>query len=370
VGKIMNFGVKGNKSITRINPFQEIQKTELIWKELAEKFPPSFFNSWGWVNTWLTCLPKSVNIEFIVHFGENNTPICCYFLGIKNSLENIFFYKKRAYLNSTGYEEFDNLTVEYNSPLIANNTEFNEISLLSSLEDIEEFHIPVSPLKYGNIDEKFLSRITSLPSFWVDLDKVKENSNDYTSLISKNKRNQIKRSIKEYQKDGDIKIDIAKNVKDANQMLDELAVLHQKEWIQRGKPGAFTNQFFCEFHHKLIEDRFFYGEIQLLKIYNDSEVIGYIYNFIFNKEVLFYQCGFNYKEGNNYRPGIVSHYFSILLNCELNNKKYNFLVGKSQYKKSLSTNSDMLHSIIFCRKNIKSRIEYILREVKKKKGLT
>jgi len=148
-------------------------------------------------------------------------------------------------------------------------------------------------------------------------------------------------------------------------MLDNLAELHQKEWIQRSKPGAFANQFFCEFHHKLIEDRFDHGEIQLLKIFNDEGVIGYLYNFIYKGEVLFYQCGFSYKEGNNYRPGIVSHYYSILLNCKLKNSKYNFLVGKSQYKKSLATNYDVLNSIVFCRKNLKSRFEYKLREMKK-----
>jgi hypothetical protein len=359
---MMSFCANVDSRILRINPFQEFSKISLIWQGLAEQCSPSFFNSWGWVNTWLVCLPKSTDIEFIVHFGENNTPICCYFLGIKNSFENKIFYKKRAYLNSTGFEAFDNLTVEYNNPLIADKEKFDEINLLSSLKDIEEFHIPVSLLAYENVNESFFSRVTNLPSYWIDLDKIQ--SNDYLSLISKNKKNQIKRSIKEYQKGGDIKIDIAKNVKDANQMLDELSVLHQKEWIQRGKPGAFSNQFFCDFHHKLIKDRFCYGEIQLLKIYNDEGVIGYIYNFIYNNEVLFYQCGFNYKEGNNYRPGIVSHYFSILLNSKLKNKKYNFLAGKSQYKKSLSTNYDMLHSIIFCRKNLKSRIEYRLRKMK------
>jgi len=352
--------------ISRINPLEDLQQTKAIWLKLSEQCQPSFFNSWGWVSIWLTCLPKSTNLEFVVHFHDEN-PICCYFLGVKRTIENKIFLKKRAYLNCTGFEEFDNLTIEYNAPLIANNENLDEINLFSALKDIEEFHLPVSTLEYKSVNNKLLSRIESLPSYWIDLNKIRDKDNDYISLISKNKRNQIKRSIKEYQQDGEIKIVAAVNTSEALNMLDNLAELHQKEWIQRGKPGAFANHFFCEFHRKLIQDRFELGEIQLLRIFNKEAVIGYLYNFIHNGEVLFYQCGFNYKEGNNYRPGIVSHYYSILLNCKLNHKKYNFLVGKSQYKKSLSTDFDVLNSIVFCRKNLKSRVEYKLREIKNNK---
>lgn len=359
----MKLRMNAETRIVRVNPFIELAKVKAIWLKLSEQCQPSFFNSWGWVDTWLACLPKTTSIEFIVHF-ENNIPICCYFLGIKSTVENKVFFKKRVYLNSTGYEEFDNLTIEYNAPLIANYAKLDEIKLFSELKDIEEFHLPISTLVYNSMNNKIFSRIESLPSYWIDLNKVRENDNDYISLISKNKRSQIKRSIKEYQLGGEIKIKVAGSKEEALQMLDELAELHQKEWTQRGKPGAFLNQFFCEFHHKLIQDRFEQGEIQLLKIFNNEAVIGYLYNFIYNDEVLFYQCGFNYKEGNIYRPGIVSHYFAILFNCQLNNKKYNFLVGKSQYKKSLSTDFDTLNSIVLCRKNLKSHFEYLLRKIK------
>jgi len=277
------------------------------------------------------------------------------------------FKKKRGYLNCTGYEEFDNIVIEYNSILcVKEDIQKNLDFALLSFPEIEEFRFPYSVnIKFDDSND-LIQRGTSAPSYWIDLTSI-DHKKGYLAHVSKNTRAQIKRSIKEYEAcQGSIKLEFAKNIEQAKRFFIELEVLHQKEWVKRGKVGAFSNTFFKAFHNRLIENRFCKKEIQLVRVYTDDEDIGYLYNFVFNNEVLFYQSGFNYKENNKLRPGIVSHYLTILRCIEKNYSKYNFLVGETRYKQSLSTHFDTINTIIISRKTFKSKFESVLRQIKKR----
>jgi hypothetical protein len=332
-----------------------------IWCALEAKLDVSFFNSWGWVSTWLTCLPNNLNVELIVNI-EDNEPTCCFFMGITNEKLNKF-KKKRAFLNATGFEKYDDLVIEYNAVLCEkNDTNRHLMFAFKALNDIEEFRFSHSVNIHIDSSAPFIQRITNTPSYWVNLKEI-DREKGYLSYLSKNKRNQIKRSLKEYKALGDVQVEFACDVSQAKQYFSALESLHQAEWIKRGKPGAFAEPFFKEFHNLLIDTRFELGEIQLVRIFTEEEDIGYLYNFIFNNEVLFYQCGFNYKESNKFRPGIVSHHLTIEACIKQNYSKYNFLAGTTQYKQSLSTHSDTLKTIILPRKTIKSRLENLLKQL-------
>jgi CelD/BcsL family acetyltransferase involved in cellulose biosynthesis len=73
--------------------------------------------------------------------------------------------------------------------------------------------------------------------------------------------------------------------------------------------------------------------------------------------VLFYQSGLNYSAGNQYRPGLVSHYFAILHNAAQNMDSYDFLAGDADYKKSLGTNSLPMYWIRLIKNNSRYRLE-------------
>lgn len=346
----------------RINPFNEFDRVQDIWTSLESESPSvSFFNSWGWVSTWLTCLPNNLTLDLIVNV-ENDVPVCCFFLGATYQTENKF-KKSRGFLNSTGFEKYDDLVIEYNSLLCPKHDINHQLAIaLASLNNIEEFRFSHTT----NIDfdhfQDYFQRSESNPSYWVNLKDI-DPEKGYLSYLSKNKRNQIKRSIKAYESTSELKIEFATDIAQAKSFFKNLEILHQQEWIKRGKSGAFAEPFFKTFHDKLISTRFEQGEIQLIRIFNDEEDVGYLYNFVFNNDILFYQSGFNYKADNKFRPGIVSHYLAITQCLEKGFNKYNFLVGKTQYKESLSTHSDILYSVVLSRKTVKSRIENTLRKI-------
>ena len=342
-----------------INPFQNMEMVESIYKELILKSEHSFFNSWEWVYSWLTMLPKDSHVEFIVHYDDKGDKyIACYFLGTRY-FSKFGLTKRKGYLNNTGNMEFDKVTVEYNRPLVIKEYQDKISDFLLIWESFDDIVIPVTDLKIAG-SSRFYRNEYKHPLFLVDLERIRDSKSDYLSFVSKNKRQQIKRSLKAY---GDIKITTSRTKEEAKEWLIALSELHQAEWIKRGEKGAFSDSYFINFHTSLINNAFDKGNIQICKIYNSKSVIGYIYNFISNNEILFYQSGFKYEDDNKLRPGLVSHYLAIELNKEFGMKAYNFLAGYSKYKESLSTDMEYLFTYTMTKKNFKSKIEKLIKNI-------
>jgi len=349
-----------------LNPFTQIDEAQSIWESLQDKCDHSYFNSWGWISIWLKSLPQNTDLS-LVALLSNNKPAAAFFLGRNSRKNHKIIPANTISLNSTANSYYDKLTIEYNSILqdsslhsspsehftFINTLKWDEFRIPGATSDlVNQLHLLDNP----DTNLYFLLE-RSTHSFFVELQKIRDANMNYLGLLSSNKRSQIKRSIKQYELEGQILVREAETTEEALSMLEELASLHQKEWATRGESGAFSNQFFIDFHKKLIEYRFSHNEIQILHIHTQKQTIGYLYNFIYKKRVLFYQCGFNYREDNNYRPGLVSHYFAIMHNAQKNLSKYDFLAGDSAYKRSLSTGSEPMYWIRFFKKRYRYNLE-------------
>lgn len=197
-------------------------------------------------------------------------------------------------------------------------------------------------------------------SYYVNLDIVSCNNCDYLSSISSKKRYQIRRSIKEYEKMGQMHLSIAENVEDAIKIFIELSQLHQKTWTERGYPGSFSNEYFDHFHKKLITERFEHGEIQIMKVTAGDHTLGCLYGFIYKGQFLGTLSGFNYLPGYLYSPGLICHYLAIIHYARMGLSCYDFLEGDDNYKRSLSTDYNKLQSIVVQKSNLKSKAEKIM----------
>lgn len=362
------------------DPLIDIPAIESIWSHLLPNCNHSFFLSFDWIFTWLSSLPDEEKTTCVVGYMSNE-PVLAFFIGKRKIIRNKVFYSRNLYVNSTGSDYYDELTIEYNSILISSSINddispivwSNIIKFLNSYTTWDELYIPGATeqmhtlcsemIKIHNETLKIVEN-KNVHSYYVDLKKIRANGMDYISLLSSNKRSQIRRSIKEFEKNGEIKMSQASSIKDAISMLNGLAELHQQEWVKRDEVGSFSNTFFYKFHKQLIENSFEKGSIQLLKFSNDSYTIGYIYNYIYEKNVLFYQCGFNYFKNNKIRPGIVSHYLASLHNAKMNYNKYDFLAGNAQYKKSLSTDANKMLWLMLQKNRKKFFFERILKNIK------
>ena len=357
-------------NLYEVNPFNQLEKVKSIWLELQNNCQHSFFLSWSWMESWLKTLDQSQEIHFI--YGLNNdTPFIGYFIGLKKGIRNKLIYANRAYLNSTGDSQLDEITIEYNSilfnPSLAPDNILEQLLHKHTLWD--ELVCPAVTIDvFDNITKdndklNVLVERTSLSHF-VKLEKVRQNNNDLLSLISKNKRAQIRRSLRYYEKNSKLILKISSNRNDAIDTLEQLKKLHNKQWNSRGQPGSFSSSFFNNFHSNLINNRFDDRCIHIIKISNDTEIVGYLYNFIYKNNVLFYQNGFNYKSDNRYKPGLVSHYLAINYYAKNGFNTYDFLANGCEYKKSLSTDSHQMQWLRVRKNKLRFKLEDQLRHLK------
>jgi hypothetical protein len=145
----------------------------------------------------------------------------------------------------------------------------------------------------------------------------------------------------------------------------ELVDLHECTWNNRGEKGAFCSDYLCQFHRQLIQSRFEYDEVQLLRIRcENSSTIGCLYNFVYKNNVYFYQSGINYNLDKRLKPGLVAHTEAVKYNAAAGHKIYDFLGGGSRYKMSLATNHNQLIWIRLQKPLLKFRIECALKTFK------
>lgn len=341
--------LKDNDGFVRYQSFNALTERDLvqrIWQSLLEKTSHSYFNSWGWTSVWLKSLPANRDVKLFAAF-LGDEPVAAFFIVLARGLRYGFLPSRTLALNATGNSYFDQIFIEYNRVLVHPDFKPNWAELWNAAGNWDEFLLPglasdftqAAELQTGAVGDFHVITDKVENSYWVDLQKIRAANMDYLSLLSSNRRSQIRRSLREYDQDGGLTIREAGDLSEALAMYTGLIELHQNEWKKRGKLGAFANDYFRAFHERLIRERIGSGEIQLLQINAGDKPLGFLYCFLYQGKVFFYQSGFTYGEGNAQRPGLVSHYLAILHNASKGFDTYDFLAGEAQYKSSLSTHS-------------------------------
>ena len=350
---------------------------ERMWRALEARADTSFFQSAGWIGTWLRQLPGNVAPEaLVVRDGERvvGLAVVCR----ANHNRHGFIRSHGLYLNETGNPSLDALTVEYNGLLLDRDylagardaaldalmtmrPRWDELYLSGLVSaDVTEYRPQLRTRGLG-IHLRDLKRYD-----WVDLGQIREAGGDYIAGLSRNSRHQVRRARKLYEMRGPLTLTAARDLSEAHAFLDRLKELHQRYWSVRGEPGAFANPFFERFHRALISARFEAGETQLLRIASGQDEIGYLYNFVWRGRVYAYQSGFAYEADAKIKPGLVSHVLAVEHNLAEGAAVYDFMAGESQHKKSLGTMNDEMSWLVAQRPLLKYRAEHALRSVKQR----
>lgn len=345
---------------------------EQSWCQLYQSERDGFFLSFPWVKTWLQSLPDQVSAKLLTVESEGEILLACLIGCSQNKSRNLFSLTE-GHVNETGILEIDDVVIERNGFLSALS---NKTQVLSVPELLKK--LGLNKVRINNIHQDHLKHIlqhidlgsckkfvSNRPSYYVSLDQVRASYDGYLSLLSANKRRQIKRSKSLYTQKGELLIQEASSVTEALLLFDKMVELHQKEWQTRGKDGSFSNDFILTLHKKLITDYYHAGQICLFNFYNDEGSIGIIYGFISGDDFLYYQSGFNYSDDNRRKPGLTCHSMLVQFLAGKGLKCYDFLAGDAPYKKSLSTGSYGMSHIEFFDSSIKSRLYLFARSVRR-----
>ncbi len=349
----------------------DFREIESVWKRLNANSQHSFFLSWGWVENWITALPKNSPVTCVVFF-ENDVPTIAFFLGQSQLTRKKIFTSRGLFLNATGNAIYDELCVEYNAVL---HSAVEYMSLKEFIDhlpyDWDEVYLPGldtasfpgSCLNQSIHPYKLIIDVDA-PSPYVDLQLVRDQQGDYISLLRRRTKAHVRHSYRVYESQGGVKLEVATDLTSCFDIFETMVDLHQRSWVARGRTGAFASNFMLHFHRELIRKRFEYGEIQLLRISAGEETIGCIYNFVYHKKVYVYQLGINYGANKRLHPGLISHAEAIKYNARIGNIEYDFLAGPEEYKLSMSTNTRSMIQAKIQKPHIKFWVENRARSAK------
>lgn len=351
-----------------LDPQQNRDTVEAVWKALAAVCPHSYFLAWGFVETWLDSLPPETDLKLAV-LRDGDSAVAAAFLGSSRVVRQKLFRSKAWLLNQTGNRRLDQLYIEDNALLCDPSVRIGLSDLLAQLPgDWEELYFSgVDPHSgtgalLNDVAAPYRLLIANrIPAPYVDLGAIAAQKKDYLALLSSNTRSQIRRCYKLYENRGPLHRDVAADTASALEIYRDLVDLHQRWWQRRGQPGAFASTYFEQFHRSLIERRFTAGEIQLIRVRCGSETIGCLYNFVWNGTVSFYQSGFRFEEDNRLKPGFICHTETIRHNAGCGYSIYDFMASFDDYKLRMATHQRELIWARIQKPRLKFAVERVLR---------
>jgi CelD/BcsL family acetyltransferase involved in cellulose biosynthesis len=341
------------------------------WAALFDARPDaSFFLSPAWVESWLQTFGETLRPRLLV-FEDAGVVLGACLLTVNTEWKGPIPVR-RMYLNTAG--ERPTLFVEWNALLCRPGAEGVVTAALADYLGRQRWNEfcanGISESAFGVI-ERALAGVPQAAlwsvDYYVDLARLRATGEDYVRVLSRNTRDQLKRSLKLYEAIGPLRVTAATDSTTAIAMLAEMVELHQATWISRGQRGAFASPRILEFHHRLI--RRAPGAVQLLRVTAGDEVIGVLHYFVERGRVYFYQAGLRYRDDNRYKPGFVTHALAIRYWQEHGLDEYDFLAGEEfdvRYKKSLSTDTRRLGWIVFRRPGLRLATIAFLRRLKRR----
>ena len=309
----------------------EPARAEAVWSGLEAR---SFYLSWGWVENWLACLPGGAPKLAVLRDGGRVVAAC--FLGQRLIWRNGVVPSRAWYVNTTGIVRIDDLWIEYNGLVGADQPIAALVDRLPRGWD--EVVLPaLAERSFGGLVDathrRYRVQVTRrVPAYFVELARVREAG--HAKLLSGSTRSQLRRAQRIA---GALEVTCAEDLPQAFAIYDELCELHGAQWRAKGKPGAFADPWFDRFHRRLIAQRFAHGEIELVRVRNAAGTIGCLYNHVYRGRVLQYQSGLALFEDPHMKPGFICHSAAIERAAALGRDVYDLLGGDMQYKKSLST---------------------------------
>lgn len=352
----------------------DLSDLEPLWRQLEAQAKASFFTSWSWIGCWLRGLAPEIKPQLLCAISDGEVVGLGVLVSHRGRRLKVV-PTRCLHLHATGEPSVDDITIEHNG-LLTHHRDSEDIAaamykyLLRRSRDWDQLVLP-GLSSHPNLGSPLASDLVLKEqvkkSYIVDLQTVRQRSGDYLGLLSSNTRSQIRRALKTYEELGPLKLTEAENVETARAFLAGLKALHERHWATRGEAGVFANPSFEAFHAKLIEVNFPHGNIQLLRVQAGKHDIGYLYSFVYRGRVLFYQSGFDYQLiKNNSRPGLVAHTLSVQHNAHLGHQTYDFMAGETQYKRSLSTDEEMMVWATIHRNTRAFQLEAMLRQIKRR----
>ncbi len=343
---------------------------EADWRDLETRADCSYFQSWGWIGNWLEQLALDLQ-PLLVRVWYGNVLAGMGIFLHRDIRRRGLIRSQALFLHEYPFDG-RNMTVEYNG-LLADRAHVSEVYaqvidhlFRSGLHRDELFFSAVdaatdrairsaeavcqaSGVRYRQLEES--------GSWAVDLGRIESGVDGYLAGLGKNRRAQLRRSLRLYQEGGALRLEEARSLAQAEDFLSGLKSLHTRRWQAKGRSGVFANPLWEQFHRAVIAAGFPAGEIQLLRVLCGERVIGCLYNIIWRKQVYILQTGFETVTDSRLMPGYVVHALAIAHNRDKGMLRYDLMHGDSLYKQLLCNHRSRLRWVVLQRRRYRFALE-------------
>lgn len=362
-----------------IVPMPLIDALGALWRELEARADGGFFLSWDWVGCWI----EESGLKPAILIGRDQGKVVLLAALLPTRRHDLArFAIAGLHLQSTGDIAQDIITTEYNGFLLdrawSRWVQQQAVGFLMAGPMVDgrrrdELHLRNVTIPYDVSFSQTGVRCTRLeqkPSWRVDLNAVRASGRPYLERLSANTRQQIRRSMRLYEREGKLVARRARDVPEALEFLEELKELHQRTWQRRGETGSFAYPFFERFQRRLLATCLPRGTVEIVRVACGERVIGYLYNFVWRGTVFAYQSGLAYEADARLKPGLVAHCLTIDIHLAEGAKIYDFMAGEARYKASLGVPGPEMYHLLLQRPTWALRFEYGLRNLKRVLGLS
>lgn len=344
-----------------------------IWQNLETRADRSFFLSWSWIGTWLDAIDRRPELLIARQSGE---VVGLGLVTMRTKKRHRVLPVRTLYLNQTGDDDQDVITIEYNDILADRRvrSRVRQACLGFLIEHGECFGQEAGEIVFGGLDGGLRTDIEALGrpvheraavgSARIDLKALRLSDKTFLDRLKASTRRRIRRSIALYEARGRLTLRAAESVDEALRFFERCGAFHQARWTARGRPGAFAYPFYVAFHRNLIRTALSRGQVELIEISVEEEPIGYLYNFVDRGQVYYYLSGFRFETDNRLKPGLVSHVLCIERHLENGMDVYDFMGGDQRYKLELGESGPSIVTLAVQRPNWMLAAERPLRRLK------
>jgi CelD/BcsL family acetyltransferase involved in cellulose biosynthesis len=329
------------------------------WESIVSRMPSaSPFLSLAWTGSWLAVFGRRLrSIQLRVMDGEREVIGTC--LLTPRIRRWAVIPHVRVHLNTDGENEIESVIVEHNALLAVAGTEdvvAQAVAQHMCARRIDEFRVAGAGVaEVDRLTRAFVGWTADVEwhdAPFVDLNALRGSGRTHLDVLSRNSREQLRRSLARYTARGPLRIEAAQTVDDADAMFVDLIRLHEARWSAVGQSGAFANRPRREFHQRFIRHAMLTQNVQLLRVSVGEATIAVLYNLVANGRVNFYQSGLSCEADRHLKPGMVAHHLAVQYCLEHGFAEYDFLsspAGEGRYKSSLASHTRRLGQLTLTR---------------------
>ena len=341
----------------KIKEAEDFESIREIWNPLLRKnmFGNNIFFTWEWLSIWWKHFGEKRKLMVLTAEEENEVLAIAPLMLSKYRLPGFGTIRKIEFLG-TRHSDYNNFIISKKE----NECIRHMLDYLYETEDWDWIELKEMP---ENIN--YSKQLFADSSLKLDIKERVCNLCPYVALpktfeslkktFSRNLRQNLSRYSRKIQENHNVDLkrfdEAGFSVKEA---MDIFVRLHELKWKSEGKPGAFVEDSFRNFHVDVAESLAQNGWLTLYFLMADDEPVSCQYNFMYEQKMYYYLAGF-LPQYSSYSVGTLT-IMLILKRCiESGLNEYDFMRGDEAYKTMWTNKFRRNFEIRLVPKNIQSR---------------